>query len=331
MNIMFTEKEKNFWQKLPKPFFVLAPMYDVTDAAFRKIIAKYSSPDVIFTEFVNVDGLCHEIGREKLLPHLWKDASEGHVVAQIWGKDLKNYEEIARQCVEMGFSGVDINMGCPEKSAEKQDACAKLMIMPEKAVDVIEAVKSGVGGKIPVSVKTRIGYSSENINNWIGLLLEQNIDALTVHLRTRAQMSKVPANWDYMKKIVFMAKNLDTKIIGNGDVKDVNDAREKVKQTGVDGIMFGRAVFGNPWLFRHDNYAPSVKEKLEVMIEHTQVFEEMFKGVKNFAIMKKHYKAYANGFPNATSLREKLMSCNNYEEVKKVTYDFLNKNYKTKI
>lgn len=324
---MKNKQKNNFWNKLPNHFFVLAPMYNVTDAAFRKIIAKYSSPDVIFTEFVNVDGLCHKIGKDKLMPHLWKDDSEENVVVQIWGKELKNYEEVARMCVELGFSGVDINMGCPEKSAEKQNACAKLITMPEKAIDVIHAVNSGTGGKIPVSVKTRIGYSEENINNWIGLLLRQDIEALTVHLRTRAQLSKVPANWDYMDKIVEMAKGSCIKIVGNGDVKNMEDAKEKAKNTGCDGIMMGRAVFGNPWLFRQDDYEPNVVEKLRVMVEHTKVFQELFDGTKNFAIMKKHYKAYANGFPGATVLRNELMSSNSYEEVSEVTSNFIKENY----
>jgi len=180
---------------------------------------------------------------------------------------------------------------------------------------------------LPVSVKTRIGYSEENIDDWIGLLLKQNISALTVHLRTRAQLSKVPADWSYMNKIVKMAKGSNIKIIGNGDVKDMQDAKEKIKETACDGIMFGRAVFGNPWLFRKDNYVPDVLEKLKVMVEHTKVFEDMFKGIKNFAIMKKHYKAYANGFPNAAVLRNELMSSNSYEEVKHITSEFIKKYY----
>ncbi len=324
---MKNEHKNNFWNDLPNPFFVLAPMYDVTDAAFRKIIAKYSSPDAIFTEFVNVDGLCHKVGRDKLMPHLWKDDLEGNVVAQIWGNEVKNYEEVAKMCVELGFAGVDINMGCPEKSAEKQNACAKLITMPEKAIDVIHAVNSGTGNKIPVSVKTRIGYSEENIDNWIGLLLQQDIEALTVHLRTRAQISKVPANWNYMTKIVNMAKGSGIKIIGNGDIQNTKDAKEKVKSYGCDGIMMGKAVFGNPWLFRHDNYKPDTVEKLKVMVEHTKVFQELFDGIKNFAIMKKHYKAYANGFPNATILRNKLMSSKSYEEVREITFNFIKENY----
>ena len=316
----------DFWQKLPKPFFMLAPMYDVTDAAFRRVIAKYSSPDVVFTEFVNVDGLCHRDAREKLLPILWKDKSEGRVVAQIWGSDLKNYEKVARDCVDMGFAGVDINMGCPDKSVQKQGAGAKLITMPEKAIKIIEAVNRGTNGKIPVSVKTRIGYSKENIEEWIGLLLKQDISALTVHLRTKAQMSKVPANWQYMKKIVNLAKNSDIKIIGNGDVKSISEAKEKIEQTGCDGVMLGRAVFGNPWLFRQKEYVPTTREKLEVMLEHTKLFCNLFSDIKNFAIMKKHYKAYVNGFSNASSLRQKLMECSSAQEVEEVTQEFIRNN-----
>jgi len=298
-------------------------MYDVTDAAFRRIIAKESAPDVLFTEFVNVDGLCHPVGRDKMMPHLYRDDSEGPVVAQIWGKEPKNYEKAAALCVQLGFAGVDINMGCPEKSAEKQDACARLITMPERATEIIMATKSGAGDAIPVSVKTRIGYHREQIDTWIGFLLQQDIAALSVHLRTRDEMSKVPARWEWMRRIVAMAEGTGITIIGNGDVKNLDEARRRAEETGCDGVMLGRAVFGNPWLFREDGFVPDVATKLRVMVEHTELFEELFAGVKNFAIMKKHYKAYASGFAGAAGLREKLMAAHSAQEVRTIVDKFL--------
>ena len=316
--------KKGFWGQLDKPFFALAPMYDVTDAAFRRIIAKYSNPDVIFTEFVSVDGLVHPEGQKKLMHHLWFDESEQPVVAQVFGTVPRNFEKIAQLCNELGFDGIDINMGCPEKNIVKQSAGSALIQNPKLAKDIISATLSGAGN-MPVSVKTRIGFNQDEIDVWLPNILEMNVAALTVHLRTRKEMSKVGAHWDLMPRIVDMKNSLapDTKLLGNGDITTIEQGVRKVKETGCDGVMIGRGVFGNPWLFSKEVKNISTEEKLKVMVEHTQLFDELFAGVKNFAIMKKHYKAYANGFKNASMLRVKLMDAHNSQEVADIVDNFL--------
>ncbi|MEA3322826.1 MAG: tRNA-dihydrouridine synthase [Patescibacteria group bacterium] len=317
--------KKGFWGQLDKPFFALAPMYDVTDAAFRRIIAKYSNPDVVFTEFVSVDGLTHPQGREKLMHHLWFDKSERPVVAQVFGVKPENFEKVAILVNELGFDGIDINMGCPEKNIVKQGAGAALIEEPTLAKDIIAATLAGAGD-MPVSVKTRIGFNKEEIDTWLPNILESNIAHLTVHLRTRKEMSKVPAHWELMERIVSMRDDIqkDTLVSGNGDVTTIAQGKKLVEQSGCDGIMIGRGVFGNPWLFSKEVQDISIEEKLRVMVEHTQLFTELFTDVKNFAIMKKHYKAYANGFENASNLRAELMGTNDAEEVTKIVDNFLN-------
>ncbi len=316
--------QKGFWEKLQKPFFALAPMYDVTDAAFRRMIARYSSPDVIFTEFVSADGLVHPKGQKKLLHHLWFDESERPIVAQLFGVEPKNFAKAAQLCRELGFDGVDINMGCPEKNIVKQGAGAALIKDPARAKDIIAATIEGASD-LPVSVKTRIGFDKEEIDRWLPHLLENTIANLTVHLRTRKEMSEVPAHWDLMSRIVQMRNDINRQILlmGNGDVCTIKDGKEKATKTGCDGIMIGRAVFGNPWFFCDYVQKISVQERLHVMVEHTRLFAQLFTGVKNFAIMKKHYKAYANGFVDARILRAQLMKAHDAQEVEEIVKRFL--------
>src|SRR3989338_3109695 len=221
-------------------------------------------------------------------------------------------------CKELNFDGIDINMGCPDKSIEKQCAGAAMMKDPKLAREIIRAAKEG-GGGLPISVKTRIGYNKNEIEIWIRELLSEDLAALTVHLRTRKEMSDVPAHWEVMKRIVEIRDEMKvgTLILGNGDILNLEEAKQKVKETGCDGVMLGRAIFGNPFLFTNKNvlsevegqipldstrdemYVPSISEKLRVMVEHTKLFEKILGGYKNFAIMKKHYKAYVNGFDDA--------------------------------
>ena len=328
----------NFWQKLNKPIFCLAPMDDVTDCAFRHLIAKYGKPDVFFTEFVSVDGLCSP-GKEKLMIDFKYGEDEHPIVAQIFGSKPENFEKVARMLVEMGFDGIDINMGCPVKKVLNQNSCSALIRTPELAKEIILATKRGAGN-VPVSVKTRIGFNKVEIDTWIPAILETNPAALTVHLRTVKEMSKVPAHWELMRDIVKIRDDMksDTLIIGNGDVIDLDDAKKKCEETGCDGVMLGRAIFGNPFLFAKSQGASltvnmsrmplgtvPIKQKLQVMLEHTKLFEEMLGKHKNFAIMKKHYKAYVNGFDGAKELRVKLMETNNSQEVEDIVNEFLSK------
>ncbi len=316
--------EKNFWEQLDKPFFCLAPMYDVTDAAFRRIICKYSSPDVVFTEFVSADGLIHPQGYKKMKHHLWFDDSERPVVAQLFGATPENFKKAAQIIVDKGFDGIDINMGCPEKNVQKQNAGAALINTSELAQEIIYATKEGAGG-LPVSVKTRIGYSTDDIDEWIPALLSCDIAALTVHLRTKKEMSDVPAHWELMERVVALRDQyaVKTLLIGNGDVATIADAKEKIATTGCDGVMIGRGVFGNPWFFADVVAEVSLEEKLRVMVEHTHLYEELFTGINNFAIMKKHYKAYACGFPGASALRGDLMLSESADDVAQTVENYL--------
>jgi len=308
-----------FWKNLPKPIYCLAPMANVTDAAFRRIIAKYGKPDIMWTEFVSCDGLCSS-GKDALLVDLAYSEAERPIVAQIFGSKPDNFYKTALLIQEFGFDGIDINMGCPDRSVEKQCAGAAMMKNPKLAQECIRATQKGAGA-LPVSVKTRTGYNKNQLAEWLPALLETGLAAITIHARTRKEMSLVPARWEDIAQAVKLRDSFDnsptkTLILGNGDVKDLADAELKIKQTGADGVMIGRGIFGNPWLFAR--HSPSVEEKLRVMAEHTHLFEKLLGDKKSFDIMKKHYKAYVNGFDGAKELRIKLMAAKTADEVENV-------------
>lgn len=297
---------RGFWDKIEKPIMVLAPMADVTDAAFRFIIAKYGKPPVMYTEFVSTDGLC-SVGRDRLMIDFKYLEGEHPIVAQIFGATPENFYKSAQLAKELGFDGIDINMGCPVKKVLNQQSCSALIKTPALAQEIIDATKEGAGD-LPVSVKTRIGFYKPEIETWLPKILEKNPAALIVHLRTVKEMSLVPAHWELMSQIVELVKSIPAErrpyLLGNGDVKNLAEAEQRVAETGCDGVMMGRAIFGNPWLFK--KYEPTIEEKLKVMIEHTYLFEKTFTGIKSFDIMKKHYKAYVNGFNGAKELRMEL-------------------------
>lgn len=351
-----------FWQKLNKPIFGLAPLYDVTDAAFRHIIAKYSKfggryinngtkenlpaesarggaggPGVMFTEFVSADGLVNPQGRKRLMHHLVFDETQRPIVAQIFGKNPENFYQAAQFLKSLKFDGIDINLGCPDKNIMKQGACAALFKNPKLAQEIIQAAQEG-GKDLPISVKIRIGDVKIDWQAWLTALIAAEPSAITIHLRTRKEMSKVAAHWELMPQIMrFVIEKYGPGrplILGNGDIKDLDDARKKIKTSGADGVLLGRAIFGNPWLFkspRNQNPSPSPliplppgergggegKEKLDVMIEHAYLFEKLFSGIKSFEIMKKHFKAYCAGF-GAKELREKLMLAKTAREVENI-------------
>lgn len=320
------ENIKGFWADLAsrkRPFFVLAPMADVTDVAFRQIISKYGKPDVFWTEFVSADGLSSEKGREALMIDLKFSENERPIVAQLFSGNPENMEFAAKLCVQLGFDGIDINMGCPDRSIEKSRSGAYAMKDIKLAKSVVEAARRGAGD-IPVSVKTRIGYNKIEWD-WIKEVLSWNLPAVTFHLRTRKEMSLVPAHWELMNEIVKLKNEIspETLIIGNGDVKNLNDGFEKIEFSKAEGVMLGRAIFGNPWLFNKNKKEVPIKEKLEVMLEHTKLFLEMLGDKKNFDLMKKHYKAYVNGFDGAKELRIRLMESKTYKEIEILTQNFL--------
>lgn len=335
----------SFWQQLPKPIFVLAPMADVTDASFRRMIAKYSAherkdgtiggADVTWTEFVSADGLkrAPEPGRQKLLADLIYSESERPIVAQLFSSNPENMEYAAGLCLELGFDGVDINMGCPDRSIEKQGCGSAMIKNPGVAREIIKAAKRGAksdNGGIPVSVKTRVGYNRDELDTWLPELLAEEPAVVTIHARTRKEMSKVPAEWERVARAVEIRNavqggNIKTLILGNGDIVDLKDAEAKVAMTKADGAMLGRAIFGNPWLFHPEKSVldVSTSERLSAMLEHTKLYTEILGGLKSFALMKKHYKAYVKDFPGANELRQKLMEQENYEAIEAVVQDFM--------
>jgi nifR3 family TIM-barrel protein len=329
---------KGFWKKLKKPIFAIAPMANVTDAAFRALIAKYGKPDVMWTEFVSCDGL-QSTGRDNIMIDLKYSETERPIVAQIFGSKPENFYKTALLMQELGFDGIDINMGCPDRAVEKQGAGAALIKNPKLAQEIIRETMRGAG-KLPVSVKTRIGYNKDELRTWLPYILETEPAAITIHARTRKEMSKVPARWEHVAEAVSIRDAYDntkdkTLILGNGDVIDVLDGINKAKETGADGIMIGRGIFGNPWCFadltkvkngKKVDKEISIKQRLAAMCEHAEYFEKMLGKEKNFEIMKKHFKAYANGFASAKELRIKLMTeTKNCRDVKKIVKEFLKK------
>ncbi len=314
----------SFWDTLKKPFFVIAPMADVTDPAYRALIARTGAPDVMWTEFVSADGIYHTREMKKmpdaenpLLRDLQFSPGEHPIVAQLFTSKPDMMAYAAKLCAELGFDGIDINMGCPDRSIEKQGAGAAMIKTPEKAIEVIKAAQSS---GLPVSVKTRIGYNKEIMDEWLPAILSCNIAALTVHLRTRKEMSLVPAHWDLMPRAVALRDTHapTTLILGNGDVKNLDDAREKALASGADGIMLGRAIFGNPWLFAGRNVEDiPVQEKLDMLLELARGFENL-RPSKSFHILKKHVKAFVSGFDGAAELRGKLMEAESAEEMARV-------------
>ena len=305
---------QGFWAKLKRPFFVLAPMADVTDASFRRIIASFGKPDVMWTEFVSADGLFMG-GQGALIKDLIFTEAERPIVAQFFSSRPRMMEQAARLARELGFDGIDINMGCPDRSIEGQGAGAAHIKNPELALEVIAAAKAGAGD-LPVSVKTRLGYNKDELETWLPKLLSARLAAITIHARTRKEMSKVPARWDRVAKAVEIRNELEaggahqTLILGNGDVRDLNAARTVAQESGADGVMLGRAIFGNPWLFSNrEPQSISIPERLAALKEHTLLYEELLGDQKSFAIMKKHFKAYVNSWDGAAELRARLMEC----------------------
>ena len=329
---------ESFWEKLPKPFFAMAPMADVTDPAWRALVAKLGKPDVMFTEFVSADGLYHTRQgdssnvrlRKSYIPDvenpLMRDLqfseTEHPIVAQFFSAKPEMTAYAATLAKELGFDGVDINMGCPDRTIEHQGAGASLVKTPKLAQELICAAQES--SPLPVSVKTRIGYNAEMLDEWLPALLEAKPAAITLHLRTRKEMSVVPAQWELMKRAVEMRDRLapEVLLIGNGDVQDLNDARAKVAESGCDGAMIGRGMFGNPWVFNPGavtdlNEKDLHLRKLEILVELAHIFAKL-SPPKHFAILKKHIKAFVTGFDGAAELRATLMEAESAIDLERI-------------
>jgi len=308
---------RNFWNELPRPFFALAPLEDVTDAAFRRLIARHGKPDVMYTEFTSADGLllADENGQKKLRKKLLYSKSERPIVAQLFTSIPEHMEAAAVLAKDIGFDGVDINMGCPDRAVEKSGCGASLIKNPALARKLIRA--AAVCG-LPVSLKTRLGYNADELESWLPELLGEKPAAIAIHARTRKEMSDVPARWDRIARAVEIRDGLasKTRIIGNGDVQDIADARAKALATDCDGVMLGRAIFGNPWLFADCPSSPSPRERIEALLEHLALFEELLSDTTSYDVMKKHFKAYISGWDNAKELRTKLMTTESVQEAR---------------
>lgn len=306
-----------FLENLPKPFFILAPMDDVTDTVFRQIIADCAKPDLFFTEFVNVDGLSSP-GRPRLLHKLWLGPKEDNVIAQLWGMKPDNYFKVVEEIKEMGFAGVDINMGCPVKHVIKIGACSALINNKSLAGEIIDAVREAAGDNFPVSVKTRVGFTSIDMG-WPEFLLTKKLNMLSIHGRTAKQMSKVPADWDLIGQISEMRDALcpATLIVGNGDVMNRNQGLKLAEKHNLDGIMVGRGIFHDPFLFaEHSPWQDWTKEqKLDLFKRHVELHIKTYENrERRFETLRKFCKVYINGFDGASELRAEFMETQTREQ-----------------
>jgi nifR3 family TIM-barrel protein len=316
---------KNFWHELAIPFFILAPMEDVTDTVLRRVIARYGKPAVFFTEFTNVEGIFSK-GADRVLQRLRYTEEERPLVAQIWGTYPENFFKAAKKLIEMGFDGIDLNMGCPARGPVHRGACSGLINNRPLAKEIIDATKEGAAGIIPVSIKTRLGFRTIDFS-WIRFVLEQQPAVLTVHLRTVSEMSKVPAHWDKMRTVVDIRNEMNspTLVIGNGDIKSLSEARQKIEEAGADGAMVGRGIFDDPYLFAETTTIneKTPEEKMRLLLDHMHLWSETWGTRKHFPTLRKFFKVYANGFPGAQELRMQLMETESPEETEQVVATFL--------
>ena len=311
----------NFWENLERPFFVLAPMEAVTDVIFRHVVARAGAPDVWFSEFTNATGWVHA-GQKAIGGRLIKTNDESPIVAQIWGGEPGDMEQLATHCRELGFHGIDINMGCPAKSAIKSGGSA-LIRKPEVAIAAIKAAKTA---GLPVSVKTRLGYTHvDEWREWLKTLLEQDIVNLTIHLRTKKEMSKVPAHYELIPEIIALRDEVapQTLITINGDVRDRAHGLELVaKYPGLDGIMIGRGVFHDPFCFVNDSAVGDIGEErkaelIALLNYHLDLYDQYCEQTaRPFETLKRFFKIYIRDFDGAKELRDKLMHTKSTDEVR---------------
>lgn len=313
----------NFWADLPKPFFVLAPMEDVTDVVFRHVVKAAGAPDVFFTEFTNSDSYCHPDGKESVRGRLIFTEDEQPVVAHIWGDKPEFFREMSLGLAERGFKGIDLNMGCPVPNVAGRGKGSGLILRPEVAAELIQAAKAG---GLPVSVKTRIGYNDlAELEGWITHLLEQKIANLSIHLRTRQEMSKVEAHWEVIPQIIAIRDQVapETLITINGDINDRQHGLALAEKYGVDGIMIGRGIFRNPYAFEKEPRDHSAEELLGLLKMQLELQDEYAKVIPRSIVgLHRFFKIYVKGFPGASDLRVKLMATKSTEEVREILADY---------
>lgn len=315
---------KNIWNDLPRPIMILAPMEAVTDVVFRHVVARAAAPDLYFTEFTNATGWVHA-GEKAIGGRLYKTEDEHPIIAQIWGGEPGDMASLALHCRELGFDGIDINMGCPAKSAIKSGGSA-LIRDPVLAAEAIAAAKTA---GLPVSVKTRLGYSTlDERHDWLRHLLQQDIVALTVHLRTKKEMSKVDAHWELMTDIRELRDEIapGTILIGNGDVRDRAHGLELIEQTGIDGVMIGRGIFHNPFAFEEAPRAHSREELLDLLKLQLELYDTHHPQTgRPFDTLKRFFKIYVRDFEGAGQLRDQLMHTHSTEEVRSLIDAYMGK------
>ena len=324
---MKQQNHKNIWQKLSDsgPIVALAPMDDVTDVVFRQLVHEIAPADLYFTEFANADGFCSP-GRPAIEKRLRLGESEGPVIAQIWGIQPTNFRLMAAELAKRDFVGIDLNMGCPVKDIIKKGACSALIQNHDLAHDIIIATQAGANG-LPVSVKTRLGVKDVDWD-WLEFLLGHNLAALTIHLRTVSQLSKVPANWEIMKDIIKLRDRIapNTLILGNGDVSDRPAADALAELTGCDGVMIGRGIFHNPWAFEKGNHRHTPAERIACLNRHLNLWENIVPidhQARRFEPLKRFFKIYISDYDGASKLRAELMACHEINQVKLILKSLL--------
>lgn len=315
--------KKNFWNDLPKPFFVLAPMEDVTDVVFRHVIAKAARPDVFFTEFTNSESYAHTKGKESLRGRLTFTPDEGPIVAHIWGDNPEYFRQMSIGMAEMGYDGIDINMGCPAPNVFKHGRGSGLILRPEVAAEIIQATKAG---GLPVSVKTRLGHTKlDEWKVWLRHVLEQDIANLSIHLRTKTEMSKVDAHWELIPEIKALRDEVapQTKITINGDIPNAEVGMELALKYDIDGVMIGRGVFHNPFAFEKEQRDVSPEELLALFKDHLEYYKHFTALEPSLAKpLHRFFKIYIRDFSGAHDLRINLMETKTIEDIEVILNDF---------
>lgn len=313
----------NFWRELPRPFFVLAPMEDVTDVVFRHVVSEAGRPDVFFTEFTNTESYCHPEGVHSVRGRLTFTEDEQPIVAHIWGDKPDHFREMSIGMAEMGFKGIDLNMGCPVPNVATKGKGSGLIQRPEIAAEIIQAAKAG---GIPVSVKTRLGYSEiDEWRDWLRHVFEQDIANLSIHLRTRREMSKVDAHWELIGEIKKLRDEIapDTLLTINGDIPDRKTGLELAEKYGIDGVMIGRGIFHNPYAFEKEPREHTSEELLGLLRLHLDLFDQYTENEpRQFKPLRRFFKIYVRGIRGASELRHQLMSTNTTDDARKLLDEF---------
>ncbi|MFQ3852673.1 tRNA dihydrouridine synthase [Staphylococcus parequorum] len=315
--------KENFWRELPRPFFVLAPMEDVTDVVFRHVVSEAGRPDVFFTEFTNTESFCHPEGVHSVRGRLTFTEDEQPIVAHIWGDKPEHFREMSIGMAEMGFKGIDLNMGCPVPNVATKGKGSGLIQRPETAAEIIQAAKAG---GLPVSVKTRLGYSDiDEWRDWLTHVFEQDIANLSIHLRTRKEMSKVDAHWELIGEIKKVRDEIapETLLTINGDIPDRKTGLELAEKYGIDGVMIGRGIFQNPHAFEKEPREHTSEELLGLLRLHLDLFDKYTKEeTRQFKPLRRFFKVYVRGIKGASELRHQLMSTSTTDEVRILLDEF---------